>query len=539
VILKQFTSKLKCVFVIVLFITILSSSKIPLNIDALGSSGVSNPQDRGPRLASDSILLSTYIGGNSDETGYAIDIDSEGRIYVAGYTQSSNFPSVDSSKPYYNADCYVLRINAQGNAIDYVTYLGGGDYDAVFDIAVDDLGCVYATGVTESDNFPIVGGFHSSLDSSNDAFVFKLSETGSIVYSSYIGEYRSIGRGIDFDTSGCAYITGTFDDVYLGQHCFVKKLSSSGSNLEYIKYVYAYSDEMSGKVTRGNSIAVDSENQACVTGYTSDALFPTVNAYDETISGFVDAIIFKLSSSGDSYIFSSFLGGSSDEYGESVVIDSNDNIYIGGDTRSADFNRTTGSRGGGSDCFVAKFDSLGQEMAYCNVIGGYNDEWLSSISVDLNGNIYAIGKTLSTNFPTVQPLDSGRSGEQDCIFYKLNSDGRVAFSSYFGGSDVETGNSVAIDVNGALYLTGGTKSDDMQTSNALDDSYNSRWDCYLVKLNTSSVSSASLGVLEIASITALGLTVVFVVAIIYWFRIKKPSSLRRTIKPSDALLDIE
>ena len=210
-ILQQFTSRFKCVIVIVLFITILSSTRIPFTIEALGSSEVSTSQDKSPLLASDSILLSTYIGGDADDTGYTIDIDSVGRIYVAGFTKSSNFPSVGSSKPSYNADCYVLRINAQGTAIDYVTYLGGSDYDAVFDIAVDNLGCVYATGVTESDDFPIVGGFHSSLDSSSDAFVFKLSETGSIVYSSYIGEYCSIGRGVDFDSSGCAYFKGNLD----------------------------------------------------------------------------------------------------------------------------------------------------------------------------------------------------------------------------------------------------------------------------------------------------------------------------------------
>jgi hypothetical protein len=532
VIIQQFSSRLKCVVVIVLFITILSFPRIPFNIEALGSNEVSTPQDKIPLLASDSILLSTYVGGNADDTGYAIDVDSVGRIYVAGFTKSSNFPSVDSSKPSSNADCYVLRINAQGNAIDYVTYLGGSDYDAVFDIAVDNLGCVYATGVTESDDFPIVGGFHSSLDSSNDAFVFKLSETGSILYSSYIGEYRGVGGGVDFDASGCAYVTGYFEDGSLGQHCFVTKVNAMASSLVYSKYVYAYADETSGKVTRGRSIAVDSENQAYVTGYTSDATFPTVNAYDETISGSTDAIIFKLSSGGDSYVFSSFLGGSSDEFGESVVIDSSDNIYIGGYTRSSDFQLTTGSRSGGSDCFVVKFDSLGQELAYSNVIGGQGDDWLSTISVDLNGNVYAIGDTTSISFPTVQSLDSGLSGGQDCIFYQLDPDGRVVFSSYFGGSNSETGNSVAIDVNGVLYLTGGTKSNDLQTNNILDDSHNSGWDCYLLKLNISSVGSAALGIIEIASITALGITVIVVVAIIYWIRIRKPASLPRTMKSS-------
>ena len=157
----------------------------------------------------------------------------------------------------------------------------------------------------------------------------------------------------------------------------------------------------------------------------------------------------------------------------------------------------------------------------------------------MNGNVYAIGDTISFNFPSVQALDSSLSGEQDCMFYKLNTDGRVAFSSYLGGSDAETGNSVAIDGYGALYLAGGTKSDNLQTNNALDDSHNSGWDCYVLKLNTSSASSVSLGSLQIVAVAGMGLTVVFIAVIIYWFRIKKPTSPQKPLIPSGPPPEIE
>jgi hypothetical protein len=315
--------------------------------------------DRGKPLVIDPVLsYSTYLGGSFDDYPREIAVDALGHAHVTGPTNSVDFPttagavqpSLVGSHGHY--DVFVAKLEPDGSAVVYSTYLGGFAPDEGWGIAVDGAGNAYVTGLTSSPDFPVTpGAFQTAFGSGlSRVFVAKLDPTGSVLaYSTFIGgSLRDEGRAIAVDNAGRAYVTGNtdssdfpitpgaFQSVQQGpgpgdSDAFVTKLEADGSSLVYSTFLGAGGSEV------GRGIAVDGQGHAYVIGE-SVAGFPTTpGAFQPIPGGANDAFVTKLNLDGTALVYSTFLGGSRAEFGTAIALDTLGNAYVAGQTLSADF----------------------------------------------------------------------------------------------------------------------------------------------------------------------------------------------------------
>src|SRR4030095_14223061 len=232
------------------------------------------------------LLFSTLLGGSTDESGNGIALDSTGNIYVVGQTRSTNFPVVNAVQSSVSDTCFnvfVTKINPTLHSCVFSTYLGGNGCDVANGVATDAADNVYVTGNTGSTDFPIANAFQST-NTNSDAFVTKLTGTGSLSYSTYLGgNGTDTGYAIAVDASGSAYVTGStsssnfptlnpiqgapsFGDT--NGDVFVTKFNAAGTGLVYSTYLRG------GFTDIGRGIAIDSTGNAYLTGLTGSSEFP-------------------------------------------------------------------------------------------------------------------------------------------------------------------------------------------------------------------------------------------------------------------------
>ncbi len=404
--------------------------------------------------ATASLVYSTYLGGSSSDDGNGIATDLRGNVYVTGSTSSVDFPTSENAfarnlSSFSNA--FVTKLNEGGDRLLYSTYLGGsGGNGANYGnaIAVDLRGNVYVTGETNSTNFPTKNAFDSTFKGNLNAFVAKLnpnaSGDASLVYSTYLGGSQfDAGYGIATDLQGNAYVTGityssdfplknAFDTTFVGavndSEAFVTKINpnaSGAASLVYSSYLGGSGGEF------GRAIAVDVRGNAYVTGRTQSNDFPTKNAFDSSLQGTQDAFITKVNpnASGEaSLVYSTYLGGISTVYSDTdegfgIAVDLQGNAYVTGTTSSNNFpikNAFDSNLSGLNDSFVTKLNPRGNSLVYSSYLGGNNFDNASGIAVDLRGNAYVTGQTLSSDFPTKNAFDSTLGGEADAFVTKIS-----------------------------------------------------------------------------------------------------------------------
>jgi hypothetical protein len=375
------------------------------------------------------LIYSTFIGGGNFDWGRAIAIDAAGNAYIAGQTKSSDFPTTSGAFDRTfnvlncprcgvdNYDAFVAKLNPNGSALVYSTYLGGAnDIDDALGIAVDSAGSAYVTGETGSSDFPVTpGAFRTVRNGAYDAYVTKLNPAGSaLVYSTFIG-----GSAVDF----------------------------------------------------GVRIAVDAAHNAYVLGNTSSVDFPaTPGAFDTSQNGSFDLFVLKLNATGNALIYSTFLGGSNMELAGGLALDSAGNVYVTGSTISLDFPTTPGALktvSDGNDGFVTKLNPTGSALVYSTFIGGSGSDGVSGIALDSSGNAFLTGSTSSQDFPTtVGAIDSTyNGGAVDAYVAELSPDGSaLLYGTYLGGADSDNANDVALGPGGSVYVTGQTMSTDFPTT---------------------------------------------------------------------------
>ena len=251
---------------------------------------------------------------------------------------------------------------------------------------MDNSDDAYVTGTTQSGDFPTVNFFDNLLGGAQDAFVSKfdpsLAGAASLLYSTYLG--------------------GSMDDF-------------------------------------GNGIAVDTSNNAYVTGTTDSNDFPTQGPIQAANAGLNDAFISKFNAAGSALTYSTYLGGSMDDFGNGIAVDISDNAYITGTTESDDFpneNAFQANRGGLQDSFVSKVNAAGDTLAYSTYLGGNQNDLGNGIAVDGLGNAFVAGTTDSTNFPTKSVQDTP-GGLNDGFVAKVQ-EAEVTDSST-GGSEASGG----------------------------------------------------------------------------------------------------
>lgn len=366
------------------------------------------------------LLYSTYVGGSGTEEGYAIDVDLDGNAHVCGYTRSLNFPltfeafdPINNDTDYY--DSFVLKINSMGNSLLYSTMIEGDDYDLAHDLVVDSSGNAIITGVTQSDNFPLKNSFDSSFDGEADLFVVKLNSLGSdLIFSTYIGgSGGEHGYRITTDFKDNLYITGVsassdfpisnnaFKKTFTGNaDIFVLKFSNQGDSILFSTFIGSNWD-----YDQPVDIKADNEGYSYITGYTRSPDFPvTPNAYKPPNSGARDLFITKFNTDGSDLIFSSLIGGTGDEMPRSLEVDSNNNVFVVGDTGSSDFPVTQDAiyepKSKYSNGFLIKLSNDGSELKHSTFIGGSGQDGTLSIVLDSDDEVYVMGNTNSTDFPT-------------------------------------------------------------------------------------------------------------------------------------------
>ena len=378
-------------------------------------------------MSGNGLVYSTYLGGSSIETCYSgFSIDNSGNAYISGSTQSSNFPTtMGAYQPSLQGvyDVFVAKLNYAGSDLIYSTYLGGNNYDYGRGLAVDAFGSAYILGYTQSSNFPTtLGAFQTSYQGSSDIFVTKLNVTGTgLDFSTYLG-----GSNADYsygdiitDDSGNAYVTGmtqstnfpvtagAFQTVYQGgaYDAFVSKVSSTGALLLYSTYMGGGGDDYC------YDIAIDNNNCAYLGGYTVSSDFPaTFDAFQTSFQGGSwDGFIVKLNSIGDSLQYSSYLGGSSDDYGTGIIVDNDNSVIMAGLTQSVNFptlNAYDSTFYSAYEVFVAKFtgDSINHPPVLV-AIGSHSVEAGSN----LNFSVYATDPDGPVPSLSVSALPSGAS----------------------------------------------------------------------------------------------------------------------------------
>lgn len=398
--------------------------------------------DASKPLVIDPVLVySTFLGGANVDLGSDITVDASGNAYVAGTTQLLSIPSTfpttaGAFDTTHNGsqDAFVTKINSTGSALVYSTFIGGSDLDGASAIALDAAGNAYVTGTTSSTDFPTtVGAFdntHNGIPGS-DAFVTKLNASGSaLVYSTYLGGLeQDAGRGIAVDTSGNAYVGGdtrssgfpTTAGAFDTTHNPNDDPEIFVTKVNPTGSALVYSTFLG--ISSGGSLALDASGNAYVTGSTSSAAYPTtVGAFDTTHNGGSDVVVTKLNSSGSALVYSTFIGSSGNENGDGIALDASGNAYITGDTTSTGFPTTVGafdtSFNGSFDAFVTKLNPSGSApLVYSTFLGDVDFDSGNDLAVDTSGNVYLTGTTGSPNFPTTaDAFDTSFNGGPTDVF---------------------------------------------------------------------------------------------------------------------------
>jgi hypothetical protein len=486
-----------------------------------------------PLIIDPVLVYSTFI-----DHGFArsICVDTKGCAYITGATQHNLFPVTEdafqneqktNTNPWTgDFEAFVTKINEDGTALVYSTYLGGGGGDDEgFSIEVDSYGNAHVTGITYSDDFPVTDGAfltefnkggeeYSEYWLNMDGFVTKLNATGSaLIYSSYLGgDFEDYVAGIDIDKDGYAYVAGytrsgnfpTTPGTYQphvawgGQHenAFVTKINPDGSNLVYSTYVGHEDTTLSWPDEYATDIAVDTSGCAYITGegflsYSQPSLF-----------------VAKLNPNGSGLLYSTHIGNDYFDYANSyaIAVDLKGNAYITGSVTGFDYPTVNGfqpvlgdppdrtTRWG--DAFMTKLNPEGSTILYSTFIGGKDNDEGHDIAVDDAENVYIAGYTVSDDFPTkdaIQPNFAYHEYWGDAFVVKLDTKksgpASLIYSTYLGGSKREGLGSIfydyglgfypeseldrlfgiVVDSEGNAYVTGATDSEDFPvTENVYD-----------------------------------------------------------------------
>jgi hypothetical protein len=476
-------------------------------------------------LIIDPLVYSTYLGGSSDDRGNKVTVDASGNAYVVGVTASANYDTTAGAfQTTFSGggfDVFVTKLNNSGANIVYSTLIGGSGNDWGSGIVVDVSGNVYITGYTSSTDFPVSTGAYQTTNDNTpfngyDAFVTKLNANGTgLIYSTYLGGNNDdVGFNIAVDASGNAFVTGytssTNFDITSGAYqttrgafndAYITKLNATGTSLVYSTFLGGDNSDT------GYGIAVDASGNAYVTGETVSTDFPTTSGVYQTAgAGGNEAFITKMNSSGSALVYSTYIGGNATDYGASIAIDGSGNAYITGRTASSNFPTTSGAfqsiyGGGNEDSFVTKLNASGTSLVYSTYLSGNSDEIGFGLTLDGNGNAYVTGYTSSTDFPVSSgAFQTSNNGSVDVFVTKLNSAGtNIEYSTFIGGSDFETGNGIALDASGNIYVTGETNSTNFNvTTSAFQSPYGGGWrDVFVSKISLNSTQVFNSNALEI------------------------------------------
>jgi len=342
-----------------------------------------------------------------------------------------------------------------GKGFEYGTFLGGSDDDHYggVDLALGPDGSTYVAGTTFSTNFPTTpGAFDTMGDENGDLFISRLDPSGSsLLYSTYLGGTAfDVEHFLTVGSDGAAYVSGTtassdypttpgaFDPSFNGGDGFITKLDSTGSTLVYSTFLGGTSPDTV------EALALAGDGSVFATGETASDDFPTTpGAFDSTLNGEDDAFVTELNPAGSDLVYSTYLGGSYNDFGYGIALGPDGTAYVTGFVQSSDFPTTPGAfdetfNGGNNDLFVTHVNSEGSALTYSTYVGGNDGDYGRAIAVDPAGNAFITGNTDSPDYPTTPGAYDRTINSSilaDVFATKLNAaGGDLVYSTFLGGT---------------------------------------------------------------------------------------------------------
>jgi hypothetical protein len=463
----------------------------------------------------DSLLWSTFLGGEHEEINQDIVTDSNGDVYVCGTTQSQDFPATPGAfdttynggtTNMYGGDVWVAKFDGETGALVWATYIGGPDDEEPDGLQVNASGEVIVYGCTASPNFPTTAGAYCTVHHGGyDLFLLKLSANGdSLIFSTFLG-------GSDYDDSweenspaldaaGNIYVTGitrsddfpttpgAYDTTFNGNSdAFVTKFAPDGSAVLYSTYLGG------DGLDQGQDIKVNSAGEAYVTGVAGSSTFPvTVGAHQTVFGGGIrDAFVAKLNAAGSDLVYSTYIGGSGNDRATGIVLHASGDVFVCGDTDSLDYPVTPGAycvTSTGAACFVSRLSADGSELVASTQFWG---GWVAGLERDADGSVWVAGYTGATDLPTTPTAysSSNRGGNDSFVAQFSDTLGNILYCSYIGGTNDEEDTRVATDSMGRIFLGGWTFSPDFPlTPGAADDTWGvDRGESFVLKINPTTI----------------------------------------------------
>lgn len=437
------------------------------------------------------IVYSTYLGGSGFDSGSAVAITPDGSVYVAGYTESADFPVAAGQTAGGSGDAFVTKFSSDGSQIAFSAYLGGTGTDAAAGIGVDSAGRVVVSGRTDSTDFPTLNGFQTQLGGDTDGFVVRLNSTGSTLeYGTFLGGASTDGASrLTLDAADDIYVTGytgstdfpvtegAVQTQFSGDYdAFAVKIAGVGGDLLFSTYLGGRDGDS------GSGIAVDSNFDIYVGGSTDSGDFPvTPGTLVNTFQGgrFGDAFIVKLLSDGSDFLYATYIGASGSDSGADIAVDRDGYCYLTGTTDSFDLMLAEpevepyqqARPGGISDIYVTKIYPEGNAFKYMTYLGSPGEDVARALEVDEDLNphtkAYVLGETSSPDFPLLDSLQSNHGGNSDLFLTKLHENMFLEqpkivldYSTFLGGAGLDHAGDLAVDVVGNAAVTGDTVSVD-------------------------------------------------------------------------------
>ncbi len=429
----------------------------------------------------------TYYGGAMEECFNSVTTDLNGNLFLTGWTDSPNFPVSDAGTFYQGVksadeEAIILKFSP-AHVLIWATFYGGNHEDWGHSIAVDNAGNVFVAGETVSNTFPTYNAgtyYDGTLGSDEDVFILKFDNDGNRLWATYYGgSKKEGGYSICTDAAGNIFVTGytdsnDFPKLNAGTYyqaamagiedLFILKFDNAGNRL--------WATYCGGSLfDNGYAIASDITGNIFITGITKSANFPTYDAgtyYQPAMAGDTDIVILKFANNG-TRLWSTYYGGTLADYGNSIITDIFDNIFISGYTESTDFpvqdNGTffQATNGGQTDACLLKFDNSGNRI-WSTYIGGAGKEnmfkW-DGLAMDICNNVYTTFTTFSAAMPLLDAgcssyYDGTYAGFGDLFISRFTNEGIQTWATYFGFEDEDLNSCIGIDnLDGkSLYMTG-------------------------------------------------------------------------------------
>jgi hypothetical protein len=486
--------------------------------------------DAGKPLVIDPVLeYSTYLGGGGADYPFGVAVDNSGNVYVAGYTDSANFPLASlGSLPTNTWHVFVAKLDSTGSNLIYADYLGGNSDDLAVGLVLDSANEVYVTGATQSSNFPVVNAYQSQQPGPYTGFLTRISADGSaLLYSTYLGgNVYDQPSGIAIDGSGEVLVAGYTQSLNFpvanayqetaqanqsgnyGTYGFLSKFSADDSSLVYSTYFAGNTNVEQGDSPYNtiNTIATDAGGNAYVAGTTNTYNFPissgaflTTNTTPQDDSvGFVS----KLNSAGGLDYSTYFYASSGNPVSiAAIAVDNSGSAYITGNANSDGtfpLTSTTICDPGtyGAACgyaFLSKFNATGSALTYSTFLGPNNYATPQAIALDTNDDAYVLASSSSSSFAEVDGIEA-YDNDDDVLLVEISPAGTAqTFATFIGGIFNDEPAGIAVDSNGNMYIAGSTDSDDFPTTEgAFQTVTGGNTDAFIAKIGTAPSPAMSL-----------------------------------------------